>query len=46
MAYEIKTVSGGICAPKGFKAGGVHCGVRNNAEKKDIVYWVLIWHMK
>ena len=36
MAYEIKTVSGGICAPKGFKAGGVHCGVRNNAEKKDL----------
>jgi len=33
---EIKTVGGGICAPKGFRAAAVHCGIRNNAEKKDL----------
>ena len=28
--------NGGVCAPKGFKAGGVHCGIRKNKEKKDL----------
>ncbi|GHU71757.1 arginine biosynthesis bifunctional protein ArgJ [Clostridia bacterium] len=27
---------GGVCAPKGFKAGGIHCGIRKNAAKKDL----------
>ncbi|HOJ47423.1 MAG TPA: bifunctional ornithine acetyltransferase/N-acetylglutamate synthase [Bacillota bacterium] len=27
---------GGVCAPKGFKAGGIHCGIRKNKEKKDL----------
>lgn len=31
----IKEVDGGVCAPKGFKAGGIHCGIRKNKEKKD-----------
>jgi glutamate N-acetyltransferase/amino-acid N-acetyltransferase len=31
-----KKVEGGICAPKGFKAGGVHCGFRKNSQKKDL----------
>ncbi len=30
--YEIK---GGVCAPVGFKAGGIHCGIRKNKTKKD-----------
>ncbi len=30
--YEIK---GGVCAPIGFKAGGIHCGIRKNKAKKD-----------
>lgn len=30
--YEIK---GGVCAPIGFKAGGIHCGIRKNKTKKD-----------
>ncbi|HUM56853.1 MAG TPA: bifunctional ornithine acetyltransferase/N-acetylglutamate synthase, partial [Bacillota bacterium] len=34
---EIKTVGGGICAPKGFRAAAVHCGIRNNVRKKDLV---------
>ena len=29
-------ISGGVCAPKGFKAAGMHCGVRKNHAKKDI----------
>ncbi len=32
----IKIIEGGICAAKGFKASGVHCGIRKNREKKDI----------
>ncbi len=32
----IKTIEGGVCAARGFKAGGVHCGVRKNRTKKDI----------
>ena len=32
----INKVSGGVCAPKGFKAAGMHCGVRKNRTKKDI----------
>ncbi len=26
----------GVCAPKGFKANGVHCGIRKNKSKKDL----------
>ena len=29
-------VDGGLCAPKGFKAAGVHCGIRKNKEKRDL----------
>lgn len=29
-------VEGGICAAKGFKANGVHCGIRKNKLKKDL----------
>lgn len=32
----IKEISGGVCAAKGFKAGGIHCGLRKNKEKKDL----------
>ena len=32
----MKTVSGGVCAAKGFLASGVHCGIRKNRTKKDI----------
>ena len=27
---------GGVCAAKGFKAGGVHCGIRKNRAKRDL----------
>jgi len=32
----MKTVSGGVCAAKGFTAAGVHCGIRKNKSKKDL----------
>ena len=35
MEY-IKLISGGVCAAKGFKAGGIHCGIRKNRTKKDL----------
>jgi glutamate N-acetyltransferase/amino-acid N-acetyltransferase len=39
----MKMIENGICAPKGFKASGVHCGIRKNKEKKDLA---LIYSMK
>ena len=32
----MKIISGGVCAAKGFKANGVHCGIRKNQTKKDL----------
>ncbi|MGN0778179.1 MAG: bifunctional glutamate N-acetyltransferase/amino-acid acetyltransferase ArgJ [Aristaeellaceae bacterium] len=29
-------IQGGVCAPKGFTAGGVHCGIRKNRTKRDL----------
>ena len=32
----MKLISGGVCAATGFKANGVHCGIRKNHTKKDL----------
>lgn len=32
----MKLISGGVCAAKGFKASGIHCGIRKNHSKKDL----------
>ncbi len=32
----MNTVNGGVCAAKGFRASGIHCGIRNNKSKKDL----------
>ena len=34
----IKEIVGGVCAAKGFSAGGVHCGVKEGSDpaKKDL----------
>ena len=32
----MEIVSGGVCSPKGFSAGGVHCGIRKNRTKRDL----------
>ncbi|MDE5766244.1 MAG: bifunctional ornithine acetyltransferase/N-acetylglutamate synthase [Clostridia bacterium] len=31
----IEEIQGGVCAPKGFKANGIHCGIRKNKAKRD-----------
>ena len=33
---NFKTIPGGICAPAGFSAAGVHCGIRHNHSKLDL----------
>ena len=32
----MKEIQGGVCAPAGFTAAGVHCGIRKNKTKKDL----------
>ncbi len=32
----MKLISGGVCAAKGFRAAGIHCGIRHNKAKKDL----------
>ena len=32
----MKMITGGVCAAKGFKANGIHCGIRHNHTKKDL----------
>lgn len=33
---EVKFISGGVTAAKGFTANGIHCGIRKNKEKRDL----------
>ena len=32
----MKKITGGVCAAQGFKANGVHCGIRKNKTKRDL----------
>ena len=32
----MKITAGGVCAAKGFRASGIHCGIRKNKTKKDL----------
>ena len=32
----MKLIQGGVCAAQGFKAAGIHCGIRRNHTKKDL----------
>ena len=32
----MEIIKGGVCAAKGFLAGGIHCGIRKNKTKKDL----------
>lgn len=32
----MKTIQGGVCAPRGFSANGVWCGIRKNKDKRDL----------
>ena len=33
---DLKQLPGGVCAPAGFRASGLHCGIRPNTEKPDL----------
>lgn len=37
---NIIEVQGGVTAPQGFKAAGIHCGIRKNKEKLDLALLV------
>ena len=32
----MKFTTGGVCAAKGYKASGIHCGIRKNRTKRDL----------
>jgi glutamate N-acetyltransferase/amino-acid N-acetyltransferase len=32
----LKEVSGGVCSPRGFKAGGIWCGIKATSKKQDL----------
>ena len=32
----VSFIKGGVCAPGGFTAGGIHCGIRRNKSKLDL----------
>ena len=32
----MKVIEGGVCAAQGFKANGIHCGIRKNHPEKDL----------
>ncbi len=32
----MKMISGGVCAAQGYKANGIHCGIRKNRTKRDL----------
>lgn len=36
----MQLTDGGVCAARGFRAGGIHCGIRKNKEKKDLAMYV------
>ena len=33
---SIRVIEGGVCSAKGFKANGIHCGIRKNHPKRDL----------
>ena len=37
---SIQPIPGGVCAPRGFRAAGVHCGIRANRDKPDLALLV------
>ena len=32
----MKRIDGGVCAAQGFRAAGIHCGIRKNTSKNDL----------
>ncbi|MDR3341668.1 MAG: bifunctional glutamate N-acetyltransferase/amino-acid acetyltransferase ArgJ [Treponema sp.] len=36
MKKLMKEIDGGVCAPQGFKAGGIRCGIKPASQKRDL----------
>ncbi len=36
----MQEILGGVCAPKGYKSNGIHCGIRKNRDKRDLMLLV------
>lgn len=36
MTMEFEKIQGGVTAPSGFRASGIHCGLRKNKSKSDL----------
>lgn len=36
MSVELKYIDGGVTAPQGIKAAGIHAGFRKNPQRKDV----------
>ena len=32
----MKEINGGVCAPRGFRAGGIWCGIKASSRKRDL----------
>ncbi|MDR0759212.1 MAG: bifunctional glutamate N-acetyltransferase/amino-acid acetyltransferase ArgJ [Treponema sp.] len=32
----MREIEGGVCAPKGFRAGGIRCGIKASSSKRDL----------
>ncbi|MDR1129146.1 MAG: bifunctional glutamate N-acetyltransferase/amino-acid acetyltransferase ArgJ [Treponema sp.] len=32
----MKEISGGVCAPRGFRAAGIRCGIKASSQKRDL----------
>jgi len=32
----MKEINGGVCSPKGFRAGGIWCGIKSKSQKRDL----------
>jgi glutamate N-acetyltransferase/amino-acid N-acetyltransferase len=32
----MREIAGGVCAPKGFRAGGIWCGIKASSRKRDL----------
>ena len=35
-SFDFTQIPGGVCAPVGFTAAGLHCGIAKKADKKDL----------
>ena len=35
-SISLNKIDGGVCAAKGFRAAGIHAGIRKNRDKKDL----------